>query len=127
LGSSTPHYPQSNGHTEAAVKELVLKLAPSGDLSSEEFLAGLLEFRNTPLVTGLSPAQIVFGHHLRSIVPAHTSSYTSQWKEVMAVRERQAKVNAAAKFRFDSRARPLSSLPVGVPVRVQDTNTKLWI
>jgi hypothetical protein len=43
-GNSTPHYSQSNGHSEAAVKtvkELVLKLAPSGDLSSEEFLAGV--------------------------------------------------------------------------------------
>ena len=50
-GNSTPHYPQSNGHAEAAVKavkELVAKIAPSGDLSSEEFLTGLLEFRNTP-------------------------------------------------------------------------------
>ena len=51
-GNSTPHYPQSNGHVEAAVnavKVLVDKIAPSGDLSSEEFLTGLLEFRNTPL------------------------------------------------------------------------------
>jgi hypothetical protein len=128
-GNSTPHYPQSNGHAEAAVKavkELVLKLAPSGDLSSEEFLAGLLEFRNTPHETGLSPAQIVFGHQLRSIVPAHRSSYASQWKEVMAARERQAEANAAKKIHFDSRTRPLCPLPVGAPVRVQDNKTKLW-
>jgi hypothetical protein len=70
-----------------AGKELVLKLVRSGDLSSEEFLAGLLEFRNTPHVTGLWLAQIVFGHHLRSIVQAHRSYYASQWKEVMAARE----------------------------------------
>lgn len=128
-GNSTPNYPQSNGHAEAAVKavkELVLKLAPSGDFHREEFLAGLLEFRNTPHKTGLSPAQIVFGHQLRSIVPAHRSSYASQWKEVMAARERQAELNAATKFRFDSRTRPLSPLPVGAPVRVQDAKTKLW-
>lgn len=125
----TPHYPQSNGHAEAAVKavmELVLKLAPSWDLSSEEFLAGLLEFRNTPHESGLSPAQIVFGDQLPSIGPAHRSSFASQWKEVMAARERQAEVNAVTKFRFDSRTRPLPSLPVRTPVRVQDPSTKLW-
>jgi hypothetical protein len=115
-GNSTPHYPQSNGHAEAAVKavkELVLKLAPSGDLSSEEFLDGLLEFRNPPHETGLSPAKIVFGHQLRSIVPAHRSSYASQWKKVMAARERQAEANAATKFRFDSRTRSLCPSPSG--------------
>lgn len=128
-GNSTPHYPQSNGHAEAAVKtvkELVLKLAPSGDLSSEEFLAGLLEFRNTPHATGLSPAQIVFGHQLRSMVPAHRSFYFNQWKDVMDARERQAEADANTKFRYDLRSRPLPSLPVGSPVRVQDPKTKLW-
>jgi hypothetical protein len=101
-GNSTPHYPQSNKNAEAAVKtvkELVLKLAPSGDLSSEKFLAGLLEFRNTPHATGLSPAQIVFGHQLRSVVwPAHRSPYSNQWKEVMAARERQAEADVNKKF-----------------------------
>jgi hypothetical protein len=64
-GNSTPHYHQINGHEEAAVKavkELVAKVVPSGDLSSESFLATLLEFRNTPHECGLSPAQIIFGH-----------------------------------------------------------------
>lgn len=59
LGNSTPHYPQSNGHVEAAVKavkELVAKTAPSGDLSSEDFLAGQLEFRNSPYECRASPA-----------------------------------------------------------------------
>ncbi len=77
-------------------------------------------------MTGLSPTKIVFDHQLRSILPAHRSSYASQWEEVMAARKRQAEVNAATKFRFGSRARPLSPLPVGAPVRVQDTKRKLW-
>ena len=87
-----------------AVKELVAKIAPSGDLSSEEFLTGLLEFRNTPLECGLSPAQIVLGHQLRSVVPAHRSSYASKWKEAMVARERKAAADAVAKYRYDERA-----------------------
>jgi hypothetical protein len=31
----------------------------------------MLEFRNTPRENGLSPAEMVFGHSLRSIIPAH--------------------------------------------------------
>ena len=56
---TTPHFPQSNGHAEAAgktIKALSLKAAPTGDLNNESFLQGLLEFRNTPNATGLSPA-----------------------------------------------------------------------
>jgi transposase InsO family protein len=51
VSNSTPNYSQSNGHAEAAVKavkELVEKISPSGDLDTEEFKQGLLEFRNTP-------------------------------------------------------------------------------
>lgn len=128
-GNSTPHYHQSNGHAEAAVKavkELVAKVAPSGDLSSELFLAGLLEFRNTPHECGLSPAQIVFGHQLRSIIPAHRSSYAQHWKAAAAARERQAEAQAASKLRYDSRTRPLSPLPIGQTVRIQDPKSKLW-
>ena len=126
-GNSTPHYPQSKGHAEAVVKAvevLVAKIAPSGDLSSEEFLTGLLEFRNTPLEWGLSPAQIVFGHQLRSVVPAHRSSYASKWKEAMVARERKVAADAAAKFHYDERAKPLGT-PIETP-RIQDPTSKLW-
>jgi hypothetical protein len=54
------------------------------------------------LETGLSPAKIVFGHQLRSMVqPAHRSSYSNQWKEVMAARERQVEADVNTKFRYD--------------------------
>ncbi|XP_045120473.1 uncharacterized protein LOC123509916 [Portunus trituberculatus] len=54
---TSPHYPQSNGHAEAAVKSvkhLILKTAPSGNIDTEEFARGLLELRNSPNYTGRS-------------------------------------------------------------------------
>lgn len=52
---TSPHYPQSNGHAEAVVKtvkHLILKVAPTGNIDSEEFNQSLLEFLNTPTFTG---------------------------------------------------------------------------
>ena len=77
-GPSSAHYPQSNGHAEAAVKaakNLVIKEAAAGDLNTDVFRQALLEFRNTPRAVGKSPAEMLFGHQLRSIVPAHWSSF----------------------------------------------------
>ena len=115
---SIPTYAQSNGHAEAsvkAVKHLVLKAAPSGDLASEEFLQGLLELRNTPDATGFSPAQVVFGHQLRTLVAARRFSFQPRWAAAMEARDRQAVIDATAKGYYDARSHP-----------VQDTTITLW-
>ena len=82
--TSSPHYPQSNGHAEAAVKavkHLILKTAPSGNIDCEAFDRGLLELRNTPNHSGRSPAQVLYGHPLRTCVPAHPQSFMDKWQE----------------------------------------------
>lgn len=79
---SMPHYPQSNGHAESAVKaikRLIKKVAPSGNLDSEAFDRGLLKLRNTPDHTGHSSAQVLYGHPLRSCIPAHVKAFEDRW------------------------------------------------
>jgi hypothetical protein len=128
-GYSTPGYSQSNGHAEAAVaamKDLVAKIAPTGDVTSEAFAQGMLEFRNTLRENGLYPAEMVFGHQLRSIVPAHRSSFATQWQKVMEATDRQAELDAVIKFRYDENAWPFVPLSVGTAVRVRDPKSKLW-
>lgn len=64
---STPYYPESNGHAEAAVKEmknLIKKCMIGGNLNEEKYYAGLLEWRNTPNISEKSPAEILFGRPL---------------------------------------------------------------
>ncbi|XP_037794124.1 uncharacterized protein LOC119589599 [Penaeus monodon] len=81
--TSSSHYPQSNGHADAAVKKvkyLIMKTAPNGNIDCEEFDRGLLELRNAPNFTGRSPAQVLFGMPLRSCVPAHSSAFMKEWQ-----------------------------------------------
>lgn len=127
---STPHYPQSNGHAEAAIKAmkaLTIKSVPNGRLDDESFQQALLEWRNTPRSDGLSPAQRIFGHPLRSLVPAHHRSYAKEWQNSMEECDRfNAEQKTSATDRYNERARPLAPLNIGTPVRIQDPNSKLW-
>ena len=121
---SSPTYAQSNGHAEAvvkAVKSLMLKTATPGDLSNETFLRGLLELRNTPDATGFYPAEIIFGHQLRSIGPAHRSSFHPRWATVAEARYRQATIEDGVKAHYDVHSRSLRPLQIGQPVRAQDS------
>jgi hypothetical protein len=86
----------------------------------------MLKFRNTPRENGVLQAEMVFGHQLRSIIPAHRTSYAARWKAVMEGRDRQAEINALAKFRYDEHARPLAPLPLGTHVRIWNPKSKLW-
>ena len=127
---STPHYPQSNGHAEAAVKaikNLLKKSSPSGQLNSDSFLRGLLEWRNTPGTDGQSPAQILFGRQLRSRIPAHKSVFSPPWQAAIEHRtEKRREERKDAKLRYDMTTRPLKPIPINSSVRVQHHVTKLW-
>ncbi|XP_068216653.1 uncharacterized protein [Palaemon carinicauda] len=128
--TSSPHYPQSNGHAEAAVKavkHLILKTAPSGNIDCEAFDRGLLELRNMPNHSGRSPAQILYGHPLRTCVPAHPQSFMECWQERAHDCDRRAAARAAqVKRNYDAHARPLPRLNVGQHVRLQDPTSHRW-
>lgn len=126
---SSPRYPQSNGHAEAAVKsvkQLVMKTAPSGTLI-EEFDRGLVEFRNTPRQDGRSLAQVLFGRPLRSCAPDHGTSFAKEWQERIEKCDRRATARAeAVRERYDSQACPFQPFHLSAHVRVQDPVTKRW-
>ncbi|XP_063591351.1 uncharacterized protein LOC134768457 [Penaeus indicus] len=113
---SSPHYPQSNGHAEAAVKKvkhLIMKTAPNGNIDSEQFDRGLLELRNTPNFTGRSPAQIL--------------AFMKEWQTKAEDCDRRAAVRAKdVKTRYDKRAHSLPKLEIGAQVRVQVPTSKRW-
>ncbi|KAK3874434.1 hypothetical protein Pcinc_020639 [Petrolisthes cinctipes] len=127
---SSPHNPRANGHAEAAVKavkKLVMTTTERGQLDEDEFARGLLELRNTPKADGRSPAQILFGHPMRSCIPAHHRSFSPQWQ--LAADNCDAKADhlrEQAKIRHDSSARSLPLLHLGGYVDVQDHANGRW-
>lgn len=127
---STPHYPQSNGHSEAAVKSvkrLVKKASQNGDIDIDAFAFGLLELRNTPHADGRSPAQILYGHPLRSAVPAHHRAFAARWQRAAdECDEKVAQLQQQTEDRYNVSARTHRPLRVGQRVLIQDPNSKLW-
>jgi hypothetical protein len=109
------------------MKNLLRKTSPNGRLDNPAFLQGLLEWRNTPRKDGMSPAEIVFGHQLRSIIPAHHSSFAKKWQDEMRRREVIAE-NAKTKAteRYNKHAHPLQPISIGTTVRIQDPVSKEW-
>ena len=61
LVTSSPRYPESNGQAESAVKVVKSLWNKSADKN-----AALSVYRNTPLATGYTPSELMFGRPLRS-------------------------------------------------------------
>ena len=123
---STPHYPQSNGLAEAAVKTVKNLLKKCGGHNAK-FKEALLELRNTPNAYGKSPAEIIFGKPLRSRVPAHRSAFSQEWlKSLEEYDAARAILQETTQKYYNSTARDLPPLKVGTHVRIQDRTTKLW-
>ncbi|KAG1683501.1 hypothetical protein GQR58_009944 [Nymphon striatum] len=122
---SSAHYPQSNGHAEAAVKSmkmLVKKCWDNGRLNQDLFNSGLLEWRNTPKMDGKSPSQWLFGRLLRTFAPACGIVYSRLHdKETEKAMQRRSTMQDTVKVRYDLRSRRLRPLNLGEKVRIKDS------
>jgi hypothetical protein len=97
---SSAYNPQSNGHTEVAVKSakhlLHQNTGPGGTLDTDNMLRGLLQLRNTlETSSGMSPAMIMLGKQLKDSLPVlpfgrsvHEDSQVAEdWKVMWRARE----------------------------------------
>jgi transposase InsO family protein len=66
---SSPHYAQSNGLAEKCVQTANRSLKKAKIDNQYPFLA-LLAYRTTPLDIGYSPAELLQGRNLRTLVPS---------------------------------------------------------
>ena len=89
---SSAYYPQSNGRAEAAVKSMKRCLdgntdARNGGLDNEKVARAIMAHRNTPCqVTGVSPAEMLYGYRLRDHLPNKFRKIRKEWSDVQKAR-----------------------------------------
>ena len=93
---SAANYPQSNGRAELAVKSCKRMLHSNtdgnGNVDTAKMMMALLQYRNTPsATTGMSPAYMLFGRHLRDALPSVPSSRDSRDPTTMSYTEKYGK------------------------------------
>jgi len=98
--TSSPRYPQSNGEVERAVQTMKMVL----NKSSDEYLA-LLNYRDTPLHHGYSPAQLSMGRKLRTRVPCHPDELKPETPDYDHIRRKEREYRGKMKFNYDQRHR----------------------
>ena len=73
------------------------------------------------------PPQILYGHPLRSAVPAHHRAFAECWQEAAdACDARAAKLLDRSVDRYDASARQHRPLRIGQRTLLQDPNSRLW-
>lgn len=121
---SSPHFPQSNGMAESAVKTMKSLLKKTADAGEDIYLA-LLSFRNTNKNNVESPAQLLMSRKLRTLVPMHYKclkpklNYNRTRNQLYVNKQRM-------KGHFDRHSKPLQSLCNGQDVLFQKKPNSNW-
>ena len=135
---SSSYFAQSNKRAEIAVKssKRMIKdsLGPGGNLNTDALARALLAHRNTPdPITGLSPAQVIFGRHLRDFLPCSPGKYYQprpEWRLTADQREiAHAKRHIKTEEKMSKGSKQLPPLTEGDTVSIQDqsgTTPRRW-
>lgn len=128
---SSHYYPRSNKRAEVSVKSskrmIMNNLGPNGSLDSDKIARAALLHRNCPdPLTGLSPAQVIFGRVLRDHLPLQPGHFSvrAEWRQNAERRENALAHRHVIKHEaLTSGSRKLPPLKLGDKVMVQDQST----
>ena len=135
---STAYNARANKRAEVGVKSakrLVRgNLTQTGALQTDRMARALLAHRNTPCpITGLSPAQIVYGRVLRDFLPLQPGKFQPrpEWRQAAEARDAAyAKRHIRKTEQLTRGSRPLPNLQAGDHVSIQNQtgqNPRQWL
>lgn len=122
---SSPHFPQSNGLAESAVKT-IKKIFKKALDSNEDLYLALLNHRATPRCEISSPAAILMGRNLRTNIPCNlkhlepTINYNKDYKLLVANKEK-------VKAYYDRGAKYRKSLNLGESIIFKKSPKDCWV
>ena len=123
--TSSPHYPQSNGKAENAVKTVKRLLTKCRKAGQSEYLA-LLDWRNRPTEgMGTSPAQRFLGRRCKTLLPVTQQLLSPRYPvkdDARALRQQKLK----QQHYYNRRGRPLKHIEQGDTVRIRLPGQSTW-
>uniref|UniRef100_A0A669BXN3 Gypsy retrotransposon integrase-like protein 1 n=1 Tax=Oreochromis niloticus TaxID=8128 RepID=A0A669BXN3_ORENI len=119
--TSSPHFPQSNGEAERAVRTIKSLLKKSGD----PYLA-LMAYRATPLANGYSPTELLMGRRIRTTVPVIPSQLNPRGTNTDKLKaiEQSYRQKQRQNYNRRHRAHDMLQLNPGDKVWVSDMDTR---
>ena len=102
------------------MKKLILKTG--NDISSQQFLDGIAQLRNTPRADGFSPCQVVFGRSVRTLIPTLTEALgTNEFVE--KARKKKQIIDEKQRARYNLHAKDLKPFELGTTVWRSEEHT----
>jgi hypothetical protein len=120
----SPYHNQTNGLAEKYVS-ICKKILTKAKEDKRDPLIGILEYRNTPLKSGYSPAQLSMGRQLRSILPTTAENLKPKTIPSQLVMESIRQEKMKGKGYYDRQSKPLEPLQIGQSARIQQPD-KTW-
>ncbi|KAI4890200.1 hypothetical protein NFI96_001996, partial [Prochilodus magdalenae] len=121
--TSSPHFPQSNGHAERAVQ--IAKHV----LRQDDPLLALMAYRATPnSSTGVSPAELLMGRKIRTTLPVLQDNLKPSWPNLDKVKQadKSAKQRQAYYYNRRNGVQELPPLRLGDSVLTKLDGQKQW-
>ena len=122
--TSSPMHPMTNGLAEKGVSIAKKILAKARDTRQDPYLF-LLEYRNTPLECGYTPAQLLIGRRTKSVVPVTDTLLNPSPVNRQEVQNKVTKSKQKQKHYFDRHTKSLPELDLNDSVRLRHNGK--WI